>query len=112
MSYGIPYQGSKNSIAQWVVGNLPPAEVFVDLFAGGCAVTHAAMLSGKFARYIVNDLGDAPDVFIDAANGGYADYDVVPTRKSSTHPRIMLRGCCTRSATIVATTFGGNRLSV
>lgn len=81
MNYGIPYRGSKNSIAQWVVCNLPPAEVFVDLFAGGCAVTHAAMLSGKFARYIVNDLGDAPDVFIDAANGGYADYDVVPTRE-------------------------------
>lgn len=81
MSFGIPYQGSKNSIAQWVVDNLPPAEVFVDLFAGGCAVTHAAMLSGKFAKYIVNDLGDAPDVFIKAANGGYADYDVVPTRE-------------------------------
>lgn len=81
MNYGIPYQGSKNSIAQWVVDNLPPAEAFVDLFAGGCAVTHAAMLSGKFARYIVNDLGGAPDVFIKAANGGYADYDVVPTRE-------------------------------
>lgn len=81
MSYGIPYRGSKNSIAQWVVDNLPPAEVFVDLFAGGCAVSHAAMLSGKFSRYIVNDLGDAPDVFIRAANGGYADYDVVPTRE-------------------------------
>ena len=81
MSFGIPYQGSKNSIAQWVVDNLPTAEVFVDLFAGGCAVTHAAMLSGKFARYIFNDLGDAPDVFIKAANGGYADYDVVPTRE-------------------------------
>ena len=81
VSFGVPYRGSKNSIAQWVVDNLPPAEVFVDLFAGGCAVTHAAMLSGKFARYIVNDLGDAPDVFIKAANGGYADYDVVPTRE-------------------------------
>lgn len=81
MNYGVPYQGSKNSIAQWVVGNLPPAEVFVDLFAGGCAVTHAAMLSGKYSRYIVNDLGDAPDVFVKAANGGYADYDVVPTRE-------------------------------
>lgn len=81
MRYGVPYQGSKNSIAQWVVGNLPPAGVFIDLFAGGCAVTHAAMLSGKFAKYIVNDLGDAPDVFIKAANGGYADYDVVPTRE-------------------------------
>lgn len=80
MSYGVPYQGSKNSIAQWVVDNLPPAGVFVDLFAGGCAVTHAAMLSGKFARYIVNDLGDAPDVFLKAAHGGYADYDVVPTK--------------------------------
>ena len=81
VSFGIPYQGSKSSIAQWVVDNLPPAGVFVDLFAGGCAVTHAAMLSGKFSKYIVNDLVDAPDVFIEAAHGGYADYDVVPTRE-------------------------------
>lgn len=33
--YGIPYQGSKNAIAEDVVRLLPPAEYFVDLFGGG-----------------------------------------------------------------------------
>lgn len=32
MNYGLPYQGSKNGIAEWVVGQLPAAETFVDLF--------------------------------------------------------------------------------
>lgn len=35
MRYGLPYKGSKNSIAEWIVDELPPAETFVDLFCGG-----------------------------------------------------------------------------
>lgn len=46
MTFGVPYQGSKNKIVPWVLHHLPAAESFVDLFAGGCAVTHGAMLSG------------------------------------------------------------------
>ena len=78
--YGIPYLGSKSRIAEWVVENLPPADTLVDLFAGGCAVTHAAMLSGKFGHFIVNDISDAPELFIDAANGKYAGETRIPTR--------------------------------
>ena len=81
MGYGTPYKGSKNAIAPWVVEHLPAAETFVDLFAGGCAVTHAAMLSGKFERFIANDLGDAPSVFRDAINGEFEGYATVPTRE-------------------------------
>ena len=79
--YGIPYLGSKSRIAEWVVENLPPADTLVDLFAGGCAVTHAAVLSGKFEHFIVNDISDAPKLFIDAVNGKYADESRVPTRE-------------------------------
>ena len=50
MNYGLPYMGSKNRIARDIVEQLPSAECFVDLFCGGCAVTHAAMLSGKTSR--------------------------------------------------------------
>lgn len=78
--YGVPYRGSKSRIAPWVVEHLPSAETFVDLFAGGCAVTHAALLAGRWERYIVNDLSDAPQLFIDAANGKYADETRIPTR--------------------------------
>ena len=33
--YGMPWQGSKSRIAEWVVGILPPSHTLVDLFAGG-----------------------------------------------------------------------------
>lgn len=72
--YGLPYKGSKNTIAEWVVDHLPGADVLMDVFCGGCAVTHAAMLPGKFDRIIANDLaGDMPQLFLDAINGKYAD---------------------------------------
>lgn len=71
MNYGLPYKGSKNSIAKWIVSHLPASHAFVDLFAGGCAVTHAAMLSGKFNRFIANDISDIPQLFTDAVNGKY-----------------------------------------
>ena len=81
MRYGTPYHGSKNAIAEWVVEHLPPAPVLVDLFAGGCAVTHAAMLSGRFERFVANDLTEAPQVFADAVNGEFAGFATVPTRE-------------------------------
>lgn len=64
-----------------MVENLPPGDVLVDLFAGGCAVTHCAMLSGKWGRFVVNDVSDAPRLFIDAANGRYANETRIPTRE-------------------------------
>ena len=73
MRYGVPYQGSKNYIARWMIDNLPEDEILVDLFAGGCAVTHAALLSGKWDRIVANDIGDAPELFCDAIEGKYAD---------------------------------------
>lgn len=73
MRYGVPYRGSKNKIADWVVDHLPDGKTLVDLFAGGCAVTHAAILAGKCENFIINDLGDAPEVFENAINGKYAN---------------------------------------
>ena len=65
--------GSKSTIAEWVINHLPKADTLVDAFAGGCALTHAAMLSRKFKRIIANDITDAPKLFIDACNGLYKD---------------------------------------
>ena len=73
MRYGIPYQGSKSRIAEWVISQLPPEDTLVDLFAGGCAITHAALLSGKYNHVIANDLTQGPNVFRDAINGEFAD---------------------------------------
>ena len=42
MNYGLPYKGSKNRIAKKILDVLPAAPVLYDVFAGGCAITHAA----------------------------------------------------------------------
>ena len=71
-SFGVPYQGSKRRLAPAIVSILPRGDVFVDVFAGGCAVTHAALLSGKWGRYIANDIGMGPQLFRDAISGRFA----------------------------------------
>ncbi len=71
--FGLPYMGSKSKIAEWVISKLPSADNFVEPFAGGCAVTHAAILSGKYKRIIFNDITDSTQVFFDAIHGKYRD---------------------------------------
>ncbi|MBQ7695566.1 MAG: DNA adenine methylase [Clostridia bacterium] len=71
MRYGVPYMGSKNKIAPQIIDFLPAGEVLVDLFAGGGAITHAALLSGKYKRIIANDTSDIIQLFADAAAGKY-----------------------------------------
>ena len=69
--FGISYMGSKNKIVKALIPQLPSAKYFIDLFAGGCAMTHGAMLSGKYERFIANDISDAPSLFLDAINGKF-----------------------------------------
>ena len=72
MNFGLPYKGSKNLLAQRILDCIPSASVFIDLFCGGCAVSHAALLSGRFARVVVNDIeGDVSRLFVAAVNGQY-----------------------------------------
>lgn len=72
MRYGIPYKGSKNSIAEWIVSCLPESDCLVDLFCGGCAVTHYAMLTKKYKHHIINDIdGRLPVLFRECAYGKY-----------------------------------------
>lgn len=79
--YGIPYKGSKNTIAQKIVDFLPEAETLVDICAGGCAITHAALehmeqnpLTKKWNRVIANDINPMPlRLFENAVNGKYAN---------------------------------------
>ncbi|MBQ1392381.1 MAG: DNA adenine methylase, partial [Lachnospiraceae bacterium] len=55
MRYGMPYRGSKNQIAKWVIENLPKKENLYDLFGGGGAITHCACESGKYTQIYYND---------------------------------------------------------
>ena len=57
-SYGICYMGSKNALAERIVALLPSASHLIDVFAGGCAVTHCAMKSGKWQHVHANDIND------------------------------------------------------
>ena len=56
MNYGMPYKGSKNKIAEKLIGVLPSAEYFLDLFGGGGAMSHCALLSGKYKHIIYNEI--------------------------------------------------------
>ena len=71
--YGISYMGSKSIIAKQLIAKMPKAKYFIDLFAGGCAMTHCAMLSGKYESFVANDIGDAPSLFQKAINGEFKD---------------------------------------
>ena len=76
MNYGLPYQGSKNRIARRLVDALPAAPVLYDVFCGGCAITHAALLSGKYSRVVANDInGMIPAAFEKAIRGGFRNED-------------------------------------
>ena len=78
MRYGVPYQGSKNSIAREIVRFLPAAGTLIDICAGGCAITHAALelcegIAPKWERVISNDINPMPGrLFRDAIDGKYA----------------------------------------
>lgn len=72
MNYGFPYKGSKNKIAETIIDFLPKAEHFYDLFAGGFAITHAALVNKKYKSYYANDLNkQCIDLFKDAIQGKF-----------------------------------------
>jgi hypothetical protein len=74
MKYGLPYKGSKNKLAERIVRLLPRRTNLVDLFCGGCAISHAALLMGKFEHIYINDINwMCPTLFMDALQGKYAN---------------------------------------
>lgn len=69
-SYGVSYKGSKNKIAAEVVYNIPSAPLLIDVFAGGGAITHAALLSHRYGSILANDYDcGALQLFYRASHG-------------------------------------------
>ena len=69
-NYGVSYIGSKNKIAAEVVYNIPSAPLLIDVFAGGGAITHAALLSHRFSYILANDYDcGALQLFYRASHG-------------------------------------------
>lgn len=74
MNYGMPYKGSKNAISKKIIDILPSAEYFVDLFGGGGAMSHCAILSNKYNKAIYNEIEPLVyNGFTMAINGEFAD---------------------------------------
>lgn len=72
-NYGISYQGSKSKLAGRIVDLLPSAKHLYDPFAGGCALTHAALLSGKWGCVHFSDITDSVVIFRDCIEGNVPD---------------------------------------
>ena len=71
-NYGFPYMGSKNRLAEKIVKLFPDAENFYDLFCGGCAITHRALIENRWKNYVINDIDSrCPTLFLDAINGKF-----------------------------------------
>ena len=80
--YGVPYQGNKSRIADIIINILPSGKRLVDLFGGGGAITHCALLSDKWENYLYNDINPLiTTLFMDAVNGKYHDENRVITRE-------------------------------
>lgn len=72
MNYGLPYKGSKNKLAERIANLLPQRKHLYDLFCGGCAVSHAALVKGKYEHIHINDFNwMSPALFMDALDGKY-----------------------------------------
>lgn len=77
--WGMVYQGSKSSVAEALLAVLPGADVFVDLFAGGCAVSHCALWNARYAvkpkwrRVVGNDIKSTAAWFARLLGGGVGE---------------------------------------
>lgn len=77
MTYGIPYKGSKNNLADSILKVLPSGPRFVDLFGGGGAMTHAAYISGKYSHVHYNELDYRVYKLFLFACGQYTKEDII-----------------------------------
>ena len=74
--FGCSYKGSKSKLAERIVSLFPRAEHFYDLFSGGCAIAHCALLKNKFPHVHINDINPMmPQAFVKALQGGFDDED-------------------------------------
>ena len=77
MAYGLPYQGSKNVIAERILKCLPSGTNFVDCCCGGGAILQAAVESGKYKTVTGYDINKSIIGLLKAVmvDGGCIDYE-------------------------------------
>lgn len=74
MLFGVPYMGSKTKIANNILRQLPAGERFIDLFGGGFAMSHAALLSGKYKKVVYSDYNPLIVDLVERALNGDFNY--------------------------------------
>lgn len=80
--YGLPYMGSKGRFVEDFFDIIPQKKRFYDLFHGGLAVTHYALLHTD-VEVISNDLNkQIQDLFINAVNGDYKNRNEYVSRET------------------------------
>ena len=80
--YGVSYQGSKAQIAEDIINELPIGNRLVDLFGGGFAISHCALLSGKYKYVYYNDYNPLiVDLVKNAIQGKYNEKPKFITRE-------------------------------
>ena len=94
MRYGIPYKGCKSKYAEQILSYIPSADNFYDLFCGGGAITHCALLQNRWKNYIMNDIDKGlSQLFVDAVNGKYKN-EKTPTRNVASNVSMLARWFC------------------
>ena len=69
-------KGSKSKLADRIVSLFPRATHLYDLFCGGSAISHCALLKNKYQHIHINDINPMmPKAFIKALQGGFDDED-------------------------------------
>lgn len=76
--YGIPYKGSKSKITEEILEALPPGNRLVDLFGGGFAITHCALVNYgmKWNKFLYNDINPLLKPLISDCIAGKYNYNV------------------------------------
>ena len=80
MNLGLPYKGSKNTIAEDLVKCLPRGKKLLDACCGGGAVLMAAAMSGRWENVVGNDINAATIALLDAVliHKGQIEYEHPP----------------------------------
>ena len=80
MNLGLPYKGSKNTIAEDLVKCIPRGKKLLDACCGGGAVLMAAAMSGRWEKVVGNDLNAATIALLDAVliHKGQIQYEHPP----------------------------------
>ena len=80
MNLGLPYKGSKNTIAFDIVNALPRGKKFLDACCGGGAILMAAAMSMRWDKVVGNDLNPATIALLDAVliHKGQIEYEHPP----------------------------------